>query len=235
MEPNIIFQDKNVLVIDKPAGFVVYSELSDNNQSLIDFFIIKYPELKECGKPPRYGIVHRLDKETSGIILIAKNEKTLFFLQKQFKTKNVEKKYIALVIGKTEQGGIIETLIGRSKKDGKKQKAYSLTESGDNKRIAITEYKAIENFDKYTLLEVFPKTGRKHQIRCHLSHINHPIAGDKVYGFKNQPCPEGLDRHFLHASYIKIALPDNEIKEFKSELPEQLKKIINNLKENYDN
>jgi len=201
MELKIIYEDNDVLAIDKPAGIVI-DDL--------------YPDLKK---------VHRLDKDTSGILLIAKNENSLLFLQKQFKDKKVEKKYFALVVGNLKKDqGIIETLIGRAPKDRKKQKVYLPFEPGANgKREAITEYRVIERFDNYTLLEVIPKTGRKHQIRCHFSFLGHPIAGDKIYGFKNQPCPEGLKRQFLHASYIKIKLPDNKYKEFKSELPNDLK------------
>jgi len=204
MEFNILYKDENVLVIDKPAGVN-----SDDFEKR----------------------VHRLDKDTSGILLIAKNDKSLDFLQKQFKERKVEKKYLALAVGNLKNNeGKIETLIGRSPKDRKKQKAYLPNEPGaEGKREAITEYKILKKFKNYTLIEVQPKTGRKHQIRVHLSYISHPLAGDKMYGFKNQPCPEGLKRQFLHASYLKIQLPSGEIKEFKSELLEDLKKVIKNL------
>lgn len=228
----IIYEDENLLVVDKPAGLNVYSEIKNTEKTLIDLLLESYPELKNAGSPPRYGIAHRLDKDTSGLILIAKTNQALFFLQKQFKNRTIQKKYTALVAGNVKtESEIIETLIGRSPKDGKKQKVFLSGEPGSgSKRQAVTKYKVIERFDNYTLLEVTPKTGRKHQIRCHLSHIHHPIAGDKVYGFKNQPKPKELTRHFLHASYLKTQLPNGEIKEFKSELPEELKKIINSLK-----
>ena len=153
-------------------------------------------------------------------------------MQKQFKDKRVEKKYIALVAGKVKANqGVIETLIGRALKDRKKQKVYLPAEPGsEGKREAITGYKVIEKFRDYTLLEVFPKTGRKHQIRCHFSYLGHPIVGDKMYGFKNQLCPEGLNRQFLHASYLKIKLPDGKEKEFKSKLPKDLEICLQKLK-----
>lgn len=232
MELKIIYEDNDVLVINKPAGLVTLPEGNIQEKTLIDYLLEKYPELNRTGKAPRYGIVHRLDKDTSGIVLVAKNNQTLFFLQKQFKTRGVEKKYITLVVGnlKNDQG-IIETLIGRSPKDRKKQKVYLPGEPGsEGKRQSITEYKVIKRQGSYTLLEVIPKTGRKHQIRCHLSYLQHPVAGDKLYGFKNQPCPEGLNRHFLHAGYLKIKLPNEEVKEFRSEIPEELKSILKNLK-----
>ena len=253
-ELKIIYEDADFLVIDKPAGIVVFPETNISEKTLIDLLLEKYPDFKNTGSPPRYGIVHRLDKDTSGILLAAKNNQALFFLQKQFSSfaksyggsaeafgeggkkrhleKILEKRYIALVIGnlKNDQG-TIETLIGRAPKNRKKQKVYLTGEPGsERKRKAITGYKVIEKFPNYTLIEASPKTGRKHQIRCHFAYINHPIAGDKVYGFKNQPCPKGLSRHFLHARYLKIKLPDKKTKEFFSPLPDELKIILEKLK-----
>jgi len=218
MEFNIIYENNDLLVIDKPAGI--------NSD---DF-------------PKR---VHRLDKNTSGILLVAKNDRTLEFLQKQFENRKVVKKYLALVVGNLKaEKGIIETLIGRSPGDRRKQKAYlSNGPDVEGKRTAITQYKVLERFGNYTeknnslpkkqnydLIEVEPKTGRKHQIRTHLAYLNHPIAGDKLYGFKNQPCPKNLKRQFLHAGYLKIELPNGEIKEFESSLPDELNKVLEELK-----
>jgi len=236
MRFKIIYEDKEVSVIDKPPGIVVFPEGKIKEKTLIDYLIEKFPDLKKDGKPPRYGIAHRLDKDTSGILLIAKNNKTLEFLQKQFKEREVKKKYLALAVGNLKSNsGEIKTLIGRSPKDGKKQKVYLPYEpKAKGKREAITGYKVIKRFldkngENYTLLEVTPKTGRKHQIRTHLAYIGYPIAGDRLYGFKNQPCPKEINRHFLHASYLKIKLPARETKEFKSELPDDLKKVLENL------
>jgi len=234
----IIYEDENVLVIDKPAGVIVFSEgnpPTGGERTLIELLLEKFSYLKDVGNSPRYGIVHRLDKDTSGILLVAKNDKSLEFLQKQFKDRKVLKKYNALVIGNLKQSqGKIEALIGRAQKDKRKQKVYLPREpKTGGKRRAITEYKTLKNFKNYALIEATPKTGRKHQIRCHLAYLGHPIAGDKLYGFKNQPCPKDLKRQFLHASYLKIKLPDGKIKEFKSELLKDLKKSLENL--NYDN
>ena len=261
MEFKIIYQDNNVLVIDKPAGIVVFhgiiagpdpAIISENigvsdTPTLIELLLSQKPELKNVGEAPRYGIVHRLDKNTSGILLIAKTPKSLIFLQKQFSAgakaladkknresldKTLEKRYIALATGVIkEDAGIIHTLIGRSKSDPRKQKATWLKDAKpEGKREAISEYKVIGRFENYTLLELQIKTGRKHQIRTHLAYIHHPIAGDKMYGFKDSPKPEGLERQFLHASYLKIQLLDGQMREFTSELPEDLKKILTNLK-----
>ena len=200
----IIYEDDNLLVIDKPAG-VVADEI------------------------PRR--IHRLDKDTSGILLVAKNDKALEFLQKQFKEREVKKKYLALVAGNLKkEEGVIETLIGRSPGDRRKQKVYLPGEpNSQGKRKAVTEYKVLQRFENYTLIEVEPRTGRKHQIRTHLAYFSHPIAGDKLYGFKGQICPKELKRHFLHASYLKIKLPSGKIKIFKSNLPEDLKKVLNQI------
>ncbi len=236
MELRTIYEDNDVLVIDKPAGIVVFNENQSAAKSLIDLLMEKYPLLKNTGNMPRYGVVHRLDKDTSGILLVAKNNSALSFLQSQFKERQAEKKYLALVIGSVENDtSTIKTLIGRSPKDGMKQIVFSPGEPGSQgKREAITDYKVLERLKGFTLLEVAPKTGRKHQIRCHLAHIHHPIAGDKMYGFKSQPCPKELARHFLHASYLKIQMPNKEIKEFNTGLPKDLEQVINNLKK-HDN
>jgi 23S rRNA pseudouridine1911/1915/1917 synthase len=256
MDIKIIYEDNDVLVVDKPAGMVVFPEGQTKNGTVIDALIEKYPELKNAGDQPRYGIVHRLDKDTSGVLLVAKNNKALIFLQKQFINKTtgvilsaslgnknsdsnslalldnrtVEKKYVCLVEGIIkEDKGEIKTLIGRAPGDKRKQKAYPLNETSPGRREAITEYKVLERFKDYTLLEVEIKTGRRHQIRCHLSYLHHPIAGDKLYSFKNSPTPEGLTRQFLHAKQLKIQLPSGNVKEFNSELPEELQKVLNNL------
>jgi 23S rRNA pseudouridine1911/1915/1917 synthase len=194
----IIYEDDDLLAYDKPAGI-------------------------NCDDFPKR--VHRLDKDTSGIFLVAKNEGALNFLQKQFKKREVEKKYVSLITGHLKsQTGEIKTLLGRSPNDRRKQKAFMPQEPGEgNRREAVTLYKVLQRFKDYDLIEAEPKTGRKHQIRVHFSYLGHPIAGDKLYGFKGQPTPPGLKRQFLHANFLKIKLPNNQTKEFKSELPDELK------------
>jgi len=199
----IIYEDDDLLVYDKPAGV-----------NCDDF----------------HERIHRLDRDTSGIFLVAKNDEALKFFQKQFEDRRVEKKYLALVTEHLKnKEGVIETLLGRSPNDRRKQKVYLPHEpASQGKRKAVTRYKVLQRFKDYDLIEAEPETGRKHQIRAHLSHLGHPIAGDKLYGFKNQPVPQGLERQFLHASYLKIKLPNNQIKEFESELPEELKSCLPN-------
>jgi 23S rRNA pseudouridine1911/1915/1917 synthase len=178
--------------------------------------------------------IHRLDKDTSGVFLVAKNEKALKFFQNQFKERRVKKKYIALVVGNLKnQEGDIKTLMGRSAKDRRKQKVYLSEEpEAPGKRPAETRYKVLQRFENYDLIEAEPKTGRKHQIRAHLAYLGHPIAGDKLYGFKDQIPPEGLLRQFLHASFLRIEMPDAKTREFQSDLPSDLKNVLKNLKSN---
>lgn len=234
----ILFENANLLVVDKPAGISIYPEeiiSSGKNQigkiTLIEELIKSYPELENVGERPRYGIVHRLDKETSGVLLVAKNNQSLDWLQNQFKENRVSKKYIALITGIIEESeGKVETLIGRSKKDFRKQKVYFEGEpEAKGKREAITEYKVLKRFKDYTLIEVRPKTGRMHQIRVHMAYLHHPIAGDKKYGAKDQLCPDGLTRQFLHSNSLEIEMQDGSKKIFGSELPDDLKKIVENL------
>ncbi len=200
----IIYEDNDLLVVDKPAGI-------------------------NCDDFEKR--IHRLDKDTSGVFLVAKNDKALDFFQKQFKERKIEKKYLALIAGNLKnQKGEIKTLLGRSPNDRRKQKAYlSCEPQTQGKREAETHYKVLQTFQNYDLIEVEPKTGRKHQIRAHFAHLGHPIAGDKLYGFKGQICPKDLKRQFLHAAYLKIVLPSGEEKEFRSELPEDLKNTLKNL------
>jgi 23S rRNA pseudouridine1911/1915/1917 synthase len=231
MNLNIIYQDNDVLVIDKPAGLITFPEGNVTEKTLIDYLIDQYPELKNAGEAPRYGIVHRLDKNTSGIMLVAKSTEALNFFQKQFINRTIQKKYLALVTGVIKDAnGTIDTLIGRSKSDPRKQAAHALGYKGKTGlREAITEYKVTNRFADYTLLDVNIKTGRKHQIRCHMAYIHHPIAGDLLYGFTDSPKPAGLQRQFLHATYLRLMLPNGQTKEFQSDLPDDLAQIINTL------
>jgi len=239
---NVIFENEDLLVIDKPAPLLVFSKTKTKEKTLANLLLEKNPFFGQVGEPPRYGIVHRLDKETSGIVLAAKNQKTLEFLQKEFKEKRATKKYLALVAGRVQtKEGKIETLIARDPKNGKKRKAFLLFSPDakkQGKRLAQTYYRVLKLFSEgknyYTLLEIVPKTGRTHQIRVHLAFLGHPIAGDKLYAFKNQPCPKDLNRQFLHAGYLKINFPDGKTKEFESKLSRDLENILNNLKEQYD-
>lgn len=197
----IIYEDKDLMVIEKPAGL-----LSENL-------------LKHFPKIPR--LTHRLDKDTSGLMVLGKNEKTIEHLQKQFKQRKVIKKYLCLVHGHPQaKTGIIDTPIGRNK-----NKLVARLFLRRKSRESLTKWRVIKKYKDFTLLEVFPKTGRTHQIRVHLSSIGYPIVGDKLYKFKRRPIPNGLKRQFLHASFLKF-----NNKEFKSDLPKDLQRTLNGLR-----
>ncbi len=229
IELNIIYEDKNIIAIDKPAGLAVHPTRKHEQNTLVNALLAYYPPLKDVGDEIalRPGIVHRLDKDTSGLMIIAKNNEAFNWLKKQFAERKVEKKYSALVIGKLkDKQGIISKALSRAKGSIK----WAVVPRSDVKE-ATTFYKAIKEFNDYTLLEAQPKTGRTHQIRVHLASIGHPIAGDKLYCFKRQSLPEGLKRQFLHASYLKLSLLDGKILELRSEPPGELTEILKRLTE----
>lgn len=211
MTLKIIYENDTLIVVDKPPG--------------LDVEALK--ALLPAGATP----AHRLDKDTSGVLLVAKGKKTLDFFHQQFQERKVVKKYLCLVRGDMKEGkGRIETLLGRSPNDRRKQKVFLAGEPGsERQRGAVTEYRVIKRYQGYTLIEAYPKTGRKHQLRAQFAYLSHPIAGDKLYGFKNQKAPEGLKRQFLHASSLRLIMPNGEEKELVSELPEDLEIVLKNL------
>ena len=254
---NIIYEDKDVIVIDKPAGIAVHpKDRYDKSKTIVLLLYRHFPEIKNVGDPSnasehgilRPGIVHRLDKETSGLMVIAKNNDAFFELKKQFQERKVEKKYIALVSGVLEKkSGTIE--IPLVKAGPKTQTRYTIHPPAIRQQLrsaggqlwragnirytkaakpALTQYRVLKHCKDYTLVEVTPKTGRQHQIRVHFASINHPVACDKLYGRKAKKCPSGLERHFLHASYLKFRLK-NALMEFESALPEDLKKALSSI------
>lgn len=230
----VIYQDNNLIVIDKPAGLITHPTKSEQDNTLVNGLIAHCPEIKDVGDPPasssqvnlRPGLIHRLDKDTSGLMVVAKNNKTFSHFKKQFQERKVIKYYLALVIGQIkEKRGIITKAISFSKKNRLKRSVLL----DEKAKPAWTEYKVLKRFKDYSLLEVYLKTGRTHQIRVHLSSIGHPIAGDKQYKFKRQICPDGLNRQFLHAGYLKFQSTDGKMMEFKSELPSELKETLKGL------
>jgi len=222
-----VYEDKDVIVLDKPAGLITHPPKSGYHQkTLVDFLIKKYPSIKNVGDDPlRPGLVHRLDKDTSGLMVVAKNQKSFEYLKKQFQERKVEKHYLVLVHSHVkDKKGVITKSISLSKKG----KRAALLDTKSKK--AWTEYQVLKYYpikDKdYTLLEVEPQTGRTHQIRVHLASIGHPVAGDTQYKFKRQVEPANLKRQFLHAAVLKFQLPDDKMIELKSPLPKDLKDVL---------
>jgi 23S rRNA pseudouridine1911/1915/1917 synthase len=222
----IIFQNKDIIVVDKPVGLAVHPGVNTSEKTLVDFLLEKFPEIKSVGDDPeiRPGIVHRLDKETSGVMIVARNQKTFEYLKGLFKNHQVEKKYLALVHGKLkEKEGQVEGEMGRSKKDFRKQALVRGKISVRKERYSLTHYKVKKEFEKYSLLEVSPKTGRMHQIRVHLHSIGHPIVGDKKYTFKEYK-KILAPRMMLHASSISFIGPGDKKYFFESETPKEFEK-----------
>ncbi len=222
---NIVFENDDLLIIDKPAGMVVHPAVGHASGTLANAALFHDPDLEGVGGEKRPGIVHRLDKDTSGLIVVAKNDSAHQWLQDQFKERTVSKTYLALVEGHPPTpSGRIEAPIGRD--PSHRQKMAVTPESRG--RPSVTEYFTRETFPAHTLLEAHPLTGRTHQIRVHLAFIGCPVAGDSVYGRKKITLP--LTRQFLHAFRLKICLPDEtQPRIFEAPLPAELQTCLDNL------
>jgi 23S rRNA pseudouridine1911/1915/1917 synthase len=216
----ILYEDDDLIVVDKPAGLTVHPAPGHYTHTLVNAVLAHVPEL-ETEETNRPGIVHRLDKDTSGLIIIAKNGTAHMKLADQFKNRTVTKTYQALVQGHlSPETGIIDANIGRDPRDRKRMAVVS------GGREARTEYRVIKYLGNFTLLEVKPKTGRTHQIRVHLAAIGFPIVGDATYGAKS----DYLSRQFLHASRLVFKLPSSgEQMEFESELPDDLREALSRI------
>lgn len=223
---NIVFENDDLVVINKPAGMVVHPAAGHSSGTLVNAMLGYDPDIEGIGGQERPGIVHRLDKETSGLILIAKNERAHRWLQDQFRLRKVDKSYLALVDGKPPTpSGRVETHIGRDPSHRKRMAIVSESRG----REAISEYKTIETFRHHTLLEFHPLTGRTHQIRLHCTFLGCPIVGDEVYG-KKKPSID-IDRHFLHAYRLKIILPgEKDSRLFEAALPDELERVLISLR-----
>jgi len=218
---DIRFENSDIIVVNKPPGMTTHPAPGNRSGTLVNALLGLLPELAEGSGPERPGIVHRLDKDTSGLIVIAKNRKALDNLSDQFKSRQVQKVYLALVKGYVRpETGLIDAPIGR---DHIHHKKMSIVSSG---RPAQTLYRVKSYLEGYTLLTVEPKTGRTHQIRVHLAKINYPIVGDTTYGISS----ELVSRQFLHAYKLAFRLPSTgEQVTFTTQLPTDLKAALEKL------
>lgn len=223
---DVIFENDDLLVVNKPAGMVVHPAAGHSSGTLVNAVLGHDPEIEGIGGEERPGVVHRLDKYTSGLILLAKNERAHRWLQDQFRLRQVEKTYLALVDGKPPTpSGRVEAHIGRDPKNRKRMAILSASKG----REAISEYKTLASFKNHTLLEFHPLTGRTHQIRLHCAFLKCPIVGDEVYGRKTSTIP--LARHFLHAIRLKIVLPgETAARTFEADLPSELKGVLEQMR-----
>jgi 23S rRNA pseudouridine1911/1915/1917 synthase len=224
----VVFENQDLMVINKPAGMVVHPAAGHATGTLVHAALAHAPELEGIGGERRPGIVHRLDKDTSGLILIAKNDRAHRWLQDQFRLRKVKKVYLALVDGfPPTPNGRIEAYIGRDP-DHRKKMAIVSAQKG---REAVTEYHTVETFQHHTLIEAHPLTGRTHQIRLHLAFLGCPIVGDTIYGHRKSTLD--LKRHFLHAARLTIQLPGEDTpRTFEAPLPNELDQLLIGLREN---
>ncbi|MBI4284874.1 MAG: RluA family pseudouridine synthase [Chloroflexi bacterium] len=219
----LVYEDDDLLVVDKPAGLTTHPAPGHPEHTLVNALLSHYPRLAEMGATLRPGIVHRLDRDTSGLIIVAKNTRAQLNLIEQFRSRSVAKAYLVLVKGRlTPERGAIEAPLGRDSAD---RKRMAVVTAG---REARTDYRVIRHIDGYTLLEAKPQTGRTHQIRVHFAAIGYPVVGDPVYGVKSPY----LKRQFLHAHRLAFRLPSTgQPVELQSELPEDLERAVREIEE----
>jgi 23S rRNA pseudouridine1911/1915/1917 synthase len=228
---DVVFENADLMMVNKPAGMVVHPAAGHFSGTLVHAALAHAPELEGIGGEQRPGIVHRLDKDTSGLIIIAKNERAHRWLQDQFRLRKVHKTYLALLDGKPPTPtGRVEAEIAR---DPAHRKQMAVVPDGRG-REAVTEYKVIEQFPKHTLIEAYPLTGRTHQIRLHMAFLKCPIVGDTLYGHKHKSLQ--IDRHFLHAARISLVLPGEKAERtFTASLPDELSAILDQLRQSRGN
>lgn len=242
MKIKILYEDPNILVVDKPSGIMVHGDgrskpaRAGGEKTIADWILGNYPKLKGVGEPmtfegkvlDRPGIVHRLDADTSGVLLIAKNKKSFDFFKQKFMDREMKKTYHAIVAGSLrEDRGVINKSIGRSPTDFRK---YSASRGARGEpREAITRYKVLKRFsigkNKYTYVEVYPKTGRTHQIRVHMKAIDHPIVCDPLYNTKGV-CPKEISRMALHSKSIEFVDMKGKTIKVESKLPVEFENLL---------
>lgn len=235
----VLYDDHGLLIIDKPAGLSVHPGAGVKEESLSDILLRQFPEIEGVGETHRPGIVHRLDKDTSGVMLVAKTVAMYEYLKDAFADRRVKKNYLALVFGVPDKAhGFVDAPLGKSKTDFRKYTTKDMVES----KPSLTEYRVLEVLtlksqvsslgsgavDKTALISVDLHTGRTHQIRVHMASLGHPLMGDALYGGKRAVL-EGLHRQFLHARKIEVQLPEGTWIEAESELPNDLREMLVNL------
>lgn len=227
--PNIIFENDHIVVLDKPSGMLVHeSEEESSKNTVVAWFLSRCPEAREVGEPGRApsgkallrsGVVHRLDRETSGIMVMAKTQEAFEHLKHQFQSRSIYKEYRAFVYGTmTESWGVIDRPIGRNSKDWRIRSAQRGAKG--MLRPAVTEWELIGQSTTHAYLKLMPKTGRTHQLRAHLKAINHPIVADQLYAPNHEP-ELGFTRLALHAHILGFELPGGEVRRFMSPLPHE--------------
>ena len=236
---SVLFQNENFAIIEKPAGISVHPSPKELSKTLVNGLLAKFPNIKMVGEDPtRPGIVHRLDKFTSGLLIIALSQDSFDFFKKKFKNRTIQKKYIAVCHGKFKQKkGCVDSFIGKSKSNQTKQSTSKTSTKIINPKEARTDYLVLKEGSDKSLVELSPKTGRKHQIRVHMHSLGHPLVGDFLYENKIvQKKNKGLSRFFLHASQIEFSDQKGVPQKFVSAPPDEFEKILHqkNLGSNQD-
>ena len=219
----VVYEDADMLVLDKPAGLVVHPAAGHASGTLVNALLAHVKDFGGVGGSLRPGIVHRLDKDTSGLIVVAKHDAAQRALQAQFKLRKVEKQYVALVVGRPPTpSGRVEAAIGRDPRH--RQRMAVVTNSGLGSRMAVSEYRTLEAMRGYTLVDVKPETGRTHQVRVHMAFLGCPLAGDLLYGVSGGRYK--LARHFLHAAGLTLKIPSGKTRTFVAALPAELEACL---------
>lgn len=227
VELEVLYEDADLVAVNKPAGMVTHPAFGNLSGTLVNAALARWPEMRDVGPElARAGVVHRLDKDTSGVLVLARTPEALRALQRQFKRRTVYKRYLALVEGVPgSPSGIIEAPVGR---DPKNRKRMAVVKGG---REAVSRYDVLEDLQSNALVAIEPGTGRTHQIRVHLAWLGNPIVGDRLYGFRKQRI--GLKRLFLHAEALHVDSPSTgERLEFRAPLPPSLEDILAKLRRN---
>lgn len=231
----VIADSDDFIILEKPAGLLVHPTDKNETDTLVDWLIASYPEIAKIGEDPaRPGIVHRLDKDVSGLMVIPRNQDSFDYFKSIFKSREIQKKYTALVYGEMEKTeDTIDLPIGRSKTKPGLYAAHPKAQGekfADKDKLAVTEISVVKKFKNFTLLSVKILTGRTHQIRVHLTAYGHPIVGDNLYLNKKLKTKKELSRIFLHADYLAFTAPDGKEYEFHSKLPSKLADYLKALK-----
>ena len=233
MEIPIIDEDSDLIVINKPPGIPVHGGPTVQGQTVVDFLVQKFPEIAVVGDDPaRPGLVHRLDKDTSGVMVIARTQEMFEMLKNLFKDRHVQKTYLAICCGILKQeSGIIDLPIGRLVKNPLKRGVEQGKTKIRGAREAVTEYRLLQENEQFSLVELHPKTGRMHQIRVHMKAIGNPVACDPIYGGKAVCCPKPAARLLLHAQSISFVLPGKGNMRFEADPPDDFQQIMRQFEE----
>lgn len=219
----IIYEDPDVLVINKSAGLLVHPAIGKDEETLAELLVERFPEIKGVGeRPERPGIIHRLDQDVSGVMVVARNQKAYDFLKKQFQERTMKKEYIGLVHGNMSKDE--ETIRFKIARSREKARMVARPESQEG-REAVTHYEVIDRWRNYDLLKIRIETGRTHQIRVHMHALGHPLVGDPIYKIKGIKSKE-IGRVFLHAAKLTLTLPSGEVKTFEAPLPKELEDLL---------